>query len=166
MVDAATVIGFVANGIVFGSILALAAVGLSLVYGILRLSNFAHGDFVTLGAFAALFLARVLLSETVDGLALTGIAALGTVSLATTSDPAQAVAALGNGHMLTAFGAAIYGSALRWVVMLAPLAFVSSTSGFTGLRVKNVSNCGTMRSQRRPSVPKNEKLKRQSRVDS
>jgi uncharacterized protein len=58
------------------------------------------------------------------GLAITGIAALGTVALATTSDPSQAVATLGNGHMLTAFGAAIYGSALRWVVMLAPLALV------------------------------------------
>jgi uncharacterized protein len=58
------------------------------------------------------------------GLALTGIAALGTVMLATTTDPSAAVATLGNGKMLTAFGAAIYGSALRWVVMLAPLALV------------------------------------------
>jgi FtsH-binding integral membrane protein len=58
------------------------------------------------------------------GLALTGLAALGTVSLATTSDPAAAVATLGNGKMLTGLGAALYGSPLRWVVMLAPLALV------------------------------------------
>ncbi|MGL5876677.1 MAG: ABC transporter permease subunit, partial [Xenococcaceae cyanobacterium] len=39
------------NGIAIGSIIALSAVGLTLTYGILRLSNFAHGDFMTLGAY-------------------------------------------------------------------------------------------------------------------
>lgn len=41
----------IANGIAVGSIIALAAVGLTLTYGILRLANFAHGDFMTLGAY-------------------------------------------------------------------------------------------------------------------
>ncbi|HEY9813748.1 MAG TPA: branched-chain amino acid ABC transporter permease [Candidatus Sericytochromatia bacterium] len=41
----------IVNGIAVGSIIALAAVGLTLTYGILRLSNFAHGDFMTLGAY-------------------------------------------------------------------------------------------------------------------
>ena len=41
------------NGIALGSIIALGAVGLTLTYGILRLSNFAHGDYMTLGAFVA-----------------------------------------------------------------------------------------------------------------
>jgi len=58
------------------------------------------------------------------GLAITGLAALGTVSLATTGDPAAAAATLPNGKMLTDLGVALYGSPLRWVVMLAPLAFV------------------------------------------
>lgn len=39
------------NGLTIGSILALAAIGLTLTYGVLRLSNFAHGDFMTLGAY-------------------------------------------------------------------------------------------------------------------
>ncbi len=43
----------IANGVVIGSVIAVAAVGLTLVFGILRLINFAHGDFLTLGAFAA-----------------------------------------------------------------------------------------------------------------
>jgi len=42
------------NGIAVGSIIALAAVGLTLTYGILRLANFAHGDFLTLGAYLTL----------------------------------------------------------------------------------------------------------------
>ena len=41
----------IVNGITVGSILALAAIGLTLTYGILNLSNFAHGDFMTLGAY-------------------------------------------------------------------------------------------------------------------
>ncbi|NMG08168.1 branched-chain amino acid ABC transporter permease [Brasilonema sp. UFV-L1] len=44
----------IVNGIALGSIIALAAVGLTLTYGILRLSNFAHGDFLTLGAYLTL----------------------------------------------------------------------------------------------------------------
>jgi neutral amino acid transport system permease protein len=43
----------IVNGIALGSIIALGAVGLTLTYGILRLSNFAHGDYMTLGAFVA-----------------------------------------------------------------------------------------------------------------
>ncbi|WP_107670930.1 branched-chain amino acid ABC transporter permease, partial [Cyanothece sp. BG0011] len=39
------------DGVAIGSVIALAAVGLTLTYGILRLSNFAHGDFMTLGAY-------------------------------------------------------------------------------------------------------------------
>ncbi|MGB5596798.1 MAG: branched-chain amino acid ABC transporter permease [Crocosphaera sp.] len=39
------------NGLAIGSVIALAAVGLTLTCGILRLSNFAHGDFMTLGAY-------------------------------------------------------------------------------------------------------------------
>src|ERR687895_775669 len=41
------------NGLSYGSIYALGAVGLTLVYGILKLVNFAHGDFLTFGAYIA-----------------------------------------------------------------------------------------------------------------
>jgi len=41
------------NGLSYGTIYALGAVGLTLVYGILKLVNFAHGDFLTFGAYAA-----------------------------------------------------------------------------------------------------------------
>jgi uncharacterized protein len=69
------------------------------------------------------------------GLAITGLAALSTVMLATTSDPSTAVATLGNGKMLTNLGVALYGSPLRWVVMLAPLAMVF----FLSFRVHKMS---------------------------
>jgi branched-subunit amino acid ABC-type transport system permease component len=41
-------------GLVLGSIYALAAAGVSLVYGVMRFANFAHGDLMTWGAYAAL----------------------------------------------------------------------------------------------------------------
>ncbi|MGI8746836.1 MAG: branched-chain amino acid ABC transporter permease, partial [Deinococcus sp.] len=42
------------NALSVGSLYALIAVGLSLIFGILRLSNFAHGDMMMIGAFATL----------------------------------------------------------------------------------------------------------------
>jgi branched-chain amino acid transport system permease protein len=49
-----------ANGIAWGSIYALIALGYTMVYGILRLINFAHGDVYMVGAFTAYFTARAL----------------------------------------------------------------------------------------------------------
>ena len=42
------------NGLMLGSLYALVAIGFSLVYSILRLINFAHGDLLMVGAFSAL----------------------------------------------------------------------------------------------------------------
>ena len=46
------------NGITWGSVYALIALGYTMVYGILRLINFAHGDVYMLGAFFGYFTAR------------------------------------------------------------------------------------------------------------
>lgn len=43
--------GAVLNGLVLGVVVGLAAVGLTLVYGVLEIPTFAHGDTLTLGAF-------------------------------------------------------------------------------------------------------------------
>jgi branched-chain amino acid transport system permease protein len=43
------------NGVVLGCLYVLVALGLTLIYGVLVQINFAHADFVTLGAFAAYF---------------------------------------------------------------------------------------------------------------
>ena len=48
------------NGIILGSLYVLVALGLTLIYGVLVQINFAHADFVTLGAFAAYFFMHVL----------------------------------------------------------------------------------------------------------
>ena len=48
------------NGLSLGAIYALIALGYTMVYGVLRLINFAHGDVYMLGAFAGYYLANAL----------------------------------------------------------------------------------------------------------
>ncbi len=48
------------NGLTIGSIYALIALGYTMVYGILRLINFAHGDIYMVGAYAGFILATAL----------------------------------------------------------------------------------------------------------
>jgi branched-chain amino acid transport system permease protein len=48
------------NGLALGSIYALIALGYTMVYGILRLINFAHGDVYMIGAFSGYYIARTL----------------------------------------------------------------------------------------------------------
>lgn len=56
-------IGYIAqqivNGLILGSMYALVAIGFSMIYGIIRLINFAHGDVVMIGAFLTLALMQV-----------------------------------------------------------------------------------------------------------
>jgi branched-chain amino acid transport system permease protein len=47
------------NAVSLGSLYALVAIGLSMVFGILRMTNFAHGDMMMVGAFATLVLGFV-----------------------------------------------------------------------------------------------------------
>jgi uncharacterized protein len=58
------------------------------------------------------------------GLVLTGIVAYAFYSMATTTNPAEAVVRLSSGVMLTALGKAIYLSWLRWIIAFSPLAVV------------------------------------------
>jgi branched-chain amino acid transport system permease protein len=55
--SAAQWVDFIVFGLTIGSIYAQIALGYTMVYGVLRLINFAHGDFVMTGAFAGYFVA-------------------------------------------------------------------------------------------------------------
>ncbi|HOG46320.1 MAG TPA: branched-chain amino acid ABC transporter permease [Anaerolineae bacterium] len=55
------------NGIALGFVYALIALGYTMVYGIVRLINFAHGDVFMVGAFVSLFVLRAIGSLTVTG---------------------------------------------------------------------------------------------------
>ena len=49
----------IVNGLILGSMYALVAIGFSMIYGIIRLINFAHGDVVMIGAFLTLGLMQL-----------------------------------------------------------------------------------------------------------
>jgi branched-chain amino acid transport system permease protein len=73
-------LGFV-NGIVFGSLLALTAIGLSLIYGVLEIPNFAQGEFAALGGFLVFSLVNLgvgLIPSAAIALTLVLLAGIGT----------------------------------------------------------------------------------------
>jgi branched-chain amino acid transport system permease protein len=51
------------QGLLLGGLYALFALGLSLMFGVMRLTNVAHGDFIVLAAFGAITLAPLLASR-------------------------------------------------------------------------------------------------------
>lgn len=67
------------NAVSIGSLYALMAIGLAMVFGILRLINFAHGDLIMVGSYATLLLNVAGLPFWAAGLA--GIAASGAAGL-------------------------------------------------------------------------------------
>jgi branched-chain amino acid transport system permease protein len=48
-----------ANGLLLGGVYGLVSVGLTLIFGVMRIVNFAHGEFLMLGMFAAWWLVRL-----------------------------------------------------------------------------------------------------------
>ena len=48
------------NGLSLGSIYALIALGYTMVYGIVKLINFAHGDVMMVGAYTGYFILRAM----------------------------------------------------------------------------------------------------------
>ncbi|WP_347310405.1 Bax inhibitor-1/YccA family protein [Defluviimonas sp. SAOS-178_SWC] len=66
------------------------------------------------------------------GMLLTAAAAWAISGLAVTTDPTLAAAQIGADKYLTGFGAALYTSPLKWLVMFAPLAFVFAFSAMIG----------------------------------
>lgn len=71
----------VINGISLGSVYALIALGYTMIYGIMRLINFAHGDIYMMGAFIGFFATSVLKLSFVPALimSMAGCALLGMV---------------------------------------------------------------------------------------
>lgn len=64
------------NGLSLGSIYALIALGYTMIYGILRFINFAHGDVFMIGAFSGYYLGILFAFATVSGYASLGMAFL------------------------------------------------------------------------------------------
>jgi len=68
------------NGLIVGSIYCLMATGLTMIFGVMRISNFAHGDFLMIGAYFGIY-TTALLSGWVGWLGAMFVAAVGVGAL-------------------------------------------------------------------------------------
>ena len=71
------------NGLVLGSMYALIALGYTMVYGVLNLINFAHGDVLMIGAMAGVTILKIVQSAAPDlpGVVKIGIAIAGAIPI-------------------------------------------------------------------------------------
>src|SRR5688572_29815756 len=60
MLSSVVLIPAILNGLLTGAVYALVALGLTLIYGVLHIINFAHGALLTAAMFAAFFAHRIL----------------------------------------------------------------------------------------------------------
>lgn len=129
------------NGVVAGAYFALGAIGLTLVYGTLKLVNFAHGDMLTFGAYLAF-----VVSVSWSGPLLLGVlaAVVGTAALGIASDrvlwrPLREKQAGLLSMLLVAIGLAfLLRNGIQFVAGTAPRRLdvdVTSSIGFLGLRI-------------------------------
>jgi neutral amino acid transport system permease protein len=129
------------NGLVTGTYFALGAVGLTLVYGTLKLVNFAHGDLLTFAAYIA-FLVNVTWGLPVVAAAVLAVAAtalLGVLSERVLWRPMRARGAGLLQLLLMTLGLAFvirYGIQLLWGTQPRRLDVdVTASVGFLGLRI-------------------------------
>ena len=59
-VDPSTVVQVITGGLILGALWALVALGLNIIFGVMRVINLAHGEFVVFGAFGTLLLNETL----------------------------------------------------------------------------------------------------------
>ncbi|MDF3034890.1 MAG: branched-chain amino acid transporter permease [Paucimonas sp.] len=76
-----TLVQQIINGLVLGSMYALVALGYTMVYGVLNLINFAHGDVLMIGAMVGVTILNIVqqLAPDLPGIVKLGIAILGAI---------------------------------------------------------------------------------------
>ncbi len=139
MDDLILFINQIINGIQVGSIYALVALGYTMVYGIVKLINFAHGDFIMVGAYVSLFSIPLLLGMGLPAW-LCVIFAVVTCSLLGVVTERVAYKPLRNSPRITALITAIAVSLLLQNLFM--LIFSSSPKPFPAVFDKNQFNLG------------------------
>lgn len=115
---------YVVNGIVYSSIIVLGSVGLAVVYSIADFANFAHGDTMTIGAYATLVAIGPLAAIEVDVLGLplgfflalgVGMVAAAVVAVVTELVVYRRLDVDSLGLLITSIGVAfVYRALVRW----------------------------------------------------
>ena len=144
MIDFSVIFRQVLNGLQSGSVYALVALGYSMVYGIIMLLNFAHGDIIMVGAYIAWFamcslaahpvlailaavLGCVLLGVSIEKIAYTPLRGAPRISLLIT--------AIGVSFLLENLAQLVFGAGAKMV----PSFFSTGTVLIGGLEVSSVA---------------------------
>ncbi len=133
------------NGLQLGLVYALIALGYTMVYGIIRLINFAHGDVFMVGAFVAFFSTSSWHLPFVVAVPLSMVicAVLGVVIERLAYRPLRYAARIA--ALISAIGVSLlleYGSSLKWVFgpnyRVVPRPFNVTQWSFRGVQVSNI----------------------------
>jgi branched-chain amino acid transport system permease protein len=134
------------EGLVMAAVLALTAVGLSLVFGVMRVVNVAHGEFFMLGAVLAWAVAHLLADPALGFLAALVVAPLVAALIAVALDrlvlrrldyepEAVIVATIGFGYVLQQGALSLYGPEARAVAAPFELRLQLPWFGYSGYKL-------------------------------
>ena len=145
---------YLISGISLGSVYALIALGYTMVYGIAKMLNFAHGDVIMIGAFTTYTICSTLgLSPAVGVLAAVvlctllgmGIERIAYKPLRKAASPlAVLITAIGVSYLLQNIALLIFGAntkAISSVVSLSPLVLAGGEITITGETIVTILSC-------------------------
>ncbi|TZE81290.1 branched-chain amino acid ABC transporter permease [Calorimonas adulescens] len=135
------------NGFSLGSIYALIALGYTMVYGIIKLINFAHGDIYMLGAFAGFFaisafhlgfIPSLIISMAICALAGMFIEKVAYKPLRTAPRISMLITAIGVSLFLENGGLLVFSPSIRTFPTIFPVKTYSIFGGIVKLTVKDI----------------------------
>lgn len=134
-----------ANAVSLGSLYSLIAIGYTMVYGILRLINFAHGDLLMIAAYAAFYLHGIFhlpwtlsfpLSIAITSLCGVAIERSAYRPLRDSPKITILISAIGVSFLMENLGIVLFGGIPRSFPVPS---WLSGTSEFAGIRVNNIT---------------------------
>ena len=135
-------ISYLINGISLGSVYALIALGYTMVYGIAKMLNFAHGDVIMVGAFITYTMCSTMGLSPVIGV-LAAVVACTLLGMAT-SPLAVLITAIGVSYLLQNVALLIFGAnakAFTSVVSVPALKLADGQINITGETIVTILSC-------------------------
>ena len=144
---------YLINGVSLGSVYAIIALGYTMVYGIAKMLNFAHGDIITVGAFVCFTIATSMSGSAVVGVLLSILACivLGVIIEAVAYRPLRGasplsvlITAIGVSYLLENLALLVFGSNARQftsVVTLPPLKLAGGQLSISSVTIVTIAVC-------------------------
>ncbi|WP_194609678.1 branched-chain amino acid ABC transporter permease [Clostridium vitabionis] len=144
---------YLINGVSLGSVYAIIALGYTMVYGIAKMLNFAHGDIIMVGAFVCFTIVTSMSGSAVVGVLLSILACivLGVIIEAVAYRPLRGasplsvlITAIGVSYLLENLALLVFGSNARQftsVVTLPPLKLAGGQLSISSVTIVTIAVC-------------------------